>query len=148
MSKMFNVASPSNLRAPVDQLYERFEAAGFPDHFLPDDWGWMRVDAFPDQIVGRIGIRDQLGELVAARIGRGVPYTRAQKCNFMREGRVLEQSDWPVMSIPAIRTGSLEAIADELVESKARRNRGLVTDCRPGSNITTACLTIGRDAKP
>ena len=138
MSDKFNVASQSNLQAPIDQLYERFEAAGFPKHFLPDDWGWMLVDAFPGQTVGRIGIRDRLGELVAAPISRSAPYTRAQKCNLMREGKVLERCDWPVQSIPAICTGSLETIADELVESKARRNRGLVTDCRPGSNITTA----------
>jgi hypothetical protein len=133
---MFNVASASGLAGPIDQMYVRFEQAGFPEHYLPDDAGWMPRSAFPDQIVGRIAIRDALGQFVGDLTGREVSYSRAQKCNLMREGRVLERCAWPVQSLCAINVGSLQAIAAGLVHDKERRNRPMPTWCNSGSLFT------------
>ena len=135
MDGKFNVASSSCLPGSIDRLYERFEEAMFTEEYLPDLEGWMPVNAFPGQIVGRIAIRDKLGELVAGKIDRDRPYSRAQKCNFMRESQVLDRCQWPVQSIPAIQDALLMAITGELLETRYRRNRGAITDCRSGSGL-------------
>jgi len=141
----FNVASNANLPGPIDQLWERFEAAGFQDQQLPDDEGWMPKAAFPNQVVGRIAIRDELAARVRKAIGRGPSYSRAQKCNLMREGRVLERCDWVVASIPAIVGQSLQAITEELVGSKRRREGWHVTDSASGSRATSTTISEGTD---
>jgi hypothetical protein len=129
---MFNVASASGLAGPIDQIYVRFEKAGFPEHCWPDDAGWMPSSVFPDQIVGRTTIRDALGQFVSDLTGRDVAYSRAQKCNLMREGRVLDHCSWAVQSVCAINVGSLQAIAAGLVHDKQRRNRPMPTWCNSG----------------
>jgi hypothetical protein len=121
MTDKFNVASAASIPGPILQLYEGFEAAGFEDRHLPDECGWMLSEPFSGQIVGRVAIRDTLGNTVAAKIGRTTPYSRAQKCNLMKEGQVLANCNWPVQSIPAIYNNSLHAIAETLVETKVRR---------------------------
>ncbi len=133
MTGKFNVASHACLPGPVDQVWEPFQAANFSEEMLPDCEGWMPVSAFPGKIVGRIAIRDTLGEMIAEKTGRETPYSKAQKCNLMREGEVLAQSDWPVQSIAVIHTSSLAAIADELSTSKTRRNRTPATQYGDGT---------------
>lgn len=120
---MFNVASHAGLSGSVSETYVRFKEAGFSHNLLPNDEGWMPKEAFPDQEVGRIWIRDELGRLVVNLTGREASYSKAQLCNFMRQGRVLEHCDWRVNSVPTIYTSSLSAIAGALVQAKARRNR-------------------------
>ena len=132
---IFNVASASGLRGPVDQIWKRFKAEGFAGHYLPDDDGWMPTEPFSGQVVGRVAIRDELGRLVVAETDRGSPYTNQQKRNLLREGAVLDHCNWPVMSVPAIPQPQLEEIAHELATSKPRRNKIALTDTSHGSNI-------------
>ena len=74
----------------------------------------MPASVFSGQTVGRIAIRDRLGELVAAEFDRAQSYCKAQKCNFMKESQVLVRCDWPVQSVPAIYQNSLRVIAEEI----------------------------------
>lgn len=133
-----NVASQQGITGPVHELYTRFEDAGFPDDMLPEDDGQIRREVFPDQVVGRIAIRDELAGQLETLTGRSRPYSRGQQSNLMREGRVLERCTYPVQSIPAIDVNSLQAIAGELVETRKRRNWSLATDCRSVSSISSS----------
>lgn len=133
----FNVASHTGLPGCVNEMWGRFANAGFPDESLPDERGWMPTRVFSGHVVGRIAIRDELADQVARAVGR-LSYTRAQKANLMKEGRVLERCEFPVTSIPAIPYRLLETIADELVSSKHRRKRELVTDPSSGSALPSS----------
>jgi hypothetical protein len=135
--KRINVASNQCITGPIDQLYGLFEEAEFPHEQRPDYFGWIPPGVFPGQVVGRVAIRDALAAWIEQEIGRRRPYSRQQKSNLMREGRVLHRCEYPVQSIPAISNNSLDAIAGELLESRTRRNRCSppLTDCRSGSNL-------------
>jgi hypothetical protein len=122
----FNVASLAGLPGLVDQTYQRFKKAGFPYEWLPDDQGYMPVEATSGFVIGRIGIRDELGETVESLTNRDAPYSNQQRRNLVREGGVMEKCKWPVESTPFIAQPSLQAVATNLAASKNRRNRGNV----------------------
>jgi len=119
---IFNIASAACVRGPIYEIREKFWDAGFPDHQLPNDEGWMPTEPFSGHVLGGGAIRDKLGAMVAERTGRDGPYTTQQKRNFLREAKVYERCNWPVMSIPAIDCPTLEAAADYLATSRQRRN--------------------------
>ncbi len=135
-----NVASNQGIKGPVDQIYLRFMEAGFPDEHLPDEMGWMPAAVFPGQILGQRAIAVALTNHLEQAIGRERRYSRAQRWNLMNEGRVLDNCEYPVQSIPAICTTSLRAISCELLATKRRRGRsvGGGTDCCGRSNAPSS----------
>jgi len=118
-----NVASECCLPGPIDCIWELFERAGFPDDLLPDSEGWLKSEVTSGYVYGSVGIRNKIGELVAAKLGRNEPYSSQQARNFLDEGNVLAKCDELVAGVPKIAIPEIEKIAWKLVQSKSRRGR-------------------------
>ena len=116
-----NVASECRLVGPIDSLWELFESAGYPDDLLPDEDGWLKSEVTSGYIFGTVGIRNKIGELVAAKLGRDKPYSSQQARNLMKEGNVLARCDELVAGVPKIANPEIENIAWKLRLSKKRR---------------------------
>ncbi len=122
-----NVASLTGLPGPVDQLCARFKDAGWSEEAWPDFGGWVPGDVLTDvtggAVLGRIGMRDQFGELLTAKTERSAPYTKQHINKEIREVSLFDRCEWSVMSVPMIDSDTLESIVDEAATAKARRQR-------------------------
>jgi hypothetical protein len=123
---MFNVASACGLPGPVPETWQRFESAfkaAGREHDLPCDAGWVDLAVIEEVcsgVPGRIAIRDVFWQQLEAAADRG--YTKRQVNNLMP--RVLAHATWPVMSVPAVPRGAIEACARDAAAGARRPGGG------------------------
>jgi hypothetical protein len=106
-----NVASICGLPGPVSATCSRFAS-------VLSEESWIDVAcvagaawriAFPEQVVGRIAIRDHFRTCLEGLTGRS--YTKRQINNLLRQYDVWGRATWPVRNVPALPCDTIESRA-------------------------------------